>query len=168
MRKILCLFPILLLGACSNSNYQDLDTWMNERMKIEKGRIEPLPKAKTFIPIPFVAKTDPFQERVPVVVNLEKNKFAPDLNRRKEPLESYPLNSLLMVGLLVRDNERYAMIKVPEGTINYVKAGNYMGANYGLITKIEDEKILIEERIKNSADEWDTRETVVNLTESQK
>lgn len=73
-----------------------------------------------------------------------------------------------MVGLLIRDNERYAMIKVPEGTINYVKAGNYMGANYGLITKIEDEKILIEERIKNSADEWDTRETVVNLTESQK
>lgn len=72
MRKILCLFPILLLSACSNSNYQDLDTWMNERMKIEKGRIEPLPKAKTFIPIPFVAKTDPFQERVPVVVNLEK------------------------------------------------------------------------------------------------
>jgi type IV pilus assembly protein PilP len=168
MKKILSLLSISLLTACSNSSYQDLDTWMNERMKIEKGRIEPLPKAKTFIPIPFVARTDPFQERVPVIVNLEKNKFAPDLNRRKEPLESYPLGSLVMVGLLIRDNDRYAMIKVPEGTINYVKVGNYMGANYGLITKIEDEKILIEERVKNSADEWDTRETVVNLTESQK
>lgn len=168
MKKILSLLSISLLTACSNSSYQDLDTWMNERMKIEKGRIEPLPKAKTFIPIPFVAITDPFQERVPVIANLEKNKFAPDLNRRKEPLESYPLGSLVMVGLLIRDNDRYAMIKVPEGTINYVKVGNYMGANYGLITKIEDEKILIEERVKNSADEWDTRETVVNLTESQK
>ena len=168
MKKILSLLSISLLTACSNSSYQDLDTWMNERMKIEKGRIEPLPKAKTFIPIPFVARTDPFQERVPVIKKKKKNKFAPDLNRRKEPLESYPLGSLVMVGLLIRDNDRYAMIKVPEGTINYVKVGNYMGANYGLITKIEDEKILIEERVKNSADEWDTRETVVNLTESQK
>lgn len=167
IKKILVLLSVVSLSACTNTTFQDLQTWMDMKTKSEKGRIEPLPKAKTFIPIPFVAKTDPFQERVTVAVSVGKNKYAPNPNRRKEPLEAFPLNALQMVGLLIKDNKKFAMIKIPDGTINYVTIGNYMGPNYGLITEIEDEKIKLDERVKNSADEWEPREGVVNLLESK-
>lgn len=166
IKKLSVVLCACLLSACGNSGYNDLQKWMDDKTKMEKGRINPLPKAKTFVSIPFVAKTDPFQERINVAVSVGKNKFAPDLNRRKEPLENYTLAQLKMVGLVIKDKVRYAMIKVPVGTINYVKVGDYMGPNYGKIIKLEDEKITLEERIKNSADEWEPKETIVTLTEA--
>ena len=57
----------------------------------------------------------------------------PDLNRPKEPLEAFPLESLKMVGVLQQKNTNFALIKADTGLYR-VKVGNYMGQNFGIVT----------------------------------
>jgi type IV pilus assembly protein PilP len=55
--------------------------------------------------------------------------FRPDLDRPKEPLELYPLESLKYVGVMTRKKVSYAIIQV-DGTLYQIKIGNYMGQNF--------------------------------------
>ena len=62
----------------------------------------------------------------------------PDLNRPREPLESYPLESLTYVGVMTRGKVSYAIIAA-DASLYQVRVGNYMGQNFGVITKISEE-----------------------------
>ena len=54
----------------------------------------------------------------------------PDLNRLKEPLESYPLESISYVGSLTKKHQTYGIVSV-DGALHQVRAGSYMGQNFG-------------------------------------
>ena len=171
MRKatiLISCMSLLVLSACAGSDYADLKGWMADQKKQARGAIKPLPAAKTFVPVDFSSKGDPFKDKPTISVNLEKNKYAPDPNRRKEPLENYQLSQLKMVGILSKDKNNYAMIKTPDGTISYVGVGNYMGNNYGKIVSLDDENITLDERTRNSSDEWQPKKTVINLEDGEK
>lgn len=166
MKKIIyttSLITLFMLTGCTSDSHTDLQEWMKDQRIAQKGKIKNLPAARTFVPVAFNAPLDPFKDRPIISLNdVEKTKYAPDPNRRKEPLESYALEQLKMTGTLIKDKVVYAMIKTPDGSINYVSRGNYIGMNYGQIVKVEDGLITINERI-NDNDEWKIKENQLSL-----
>ena len=165
---IISVFSALIMG-CSAGDYNDIKVWMKDQEKSLKGKVEPIPPAKSFVPVDFVAVQDPFLSKPLISLHdLEKNKFAPDNNRTKEPLESYPLDSMKFLGTLSKDNKYYAMIKTNDNLVHYVKVGNYFGTNFGRVIKLDSAKITLDERILDSTDEWKEKITEINLYDELK
>lgn len=163
---LILMSTVLLIAGCANTEFADINQWMKEKEKTFKGKIEPLPEAKRFIPIPFSAEEDPFVQKPTLSLNeLEKNKYAPDPNRRKEPLEAFSLETLKMTGSLYKDKKFYAIIKNSDNIVNYITVGNYAGTNYGKVTKVEEGQITLEERVRDSGDQWKEQETIIFLDE---
>lgn len=164
---LILMSTVLLITGCASTEFDDINQWMKDQEKTLKGKIDPLPDAKRFIPIPFLAEEDPFVQKPTLSLNeLEKNKYAPDPNRRKEPLESFPLDSLKMTGSLYKDKKFYAIIKNSDNIVHYITIGNYAGTNYGKVIKIEEGQITLEERVRDSGDQWKEQLTVIFLDES--
>jgi len=89
------------------------------------------------------------------------------MTRRKEPLESYPLDSITMVGILSRPNLRYALLRA-NGVVYQVKVGNYVGQNFGIVTKISDSEVTLKEVVQDASGEWVERISTLQLQESKK
>jgi type IV pilus assembly protein PilP len=89
----------------------------------------------------------------------------PDPNRRKEPLEDFPLDSLKMVGTITRAKQAFAIIQAPDGSVQRVKAGDHMGQNSGLVTKVTEEKIDLIELVQGPLGDWVEREASLSLLE---
>lgn len=165
---IFTLLGTVFLTGCASGEYNDINQWMKEQEKSLKGKIDPLPPAKTFTPIDFSASEDPFVKKATISVNqIDSNKYAPDPDRRKEPLESYTLNVLKMTGTLNRDKKFYAIIKTSDNVVHYVTLGNYLGSSYGKIIKLDENQIVLDERIQE-ADEWKQKETTIYLDDGDK
>lgn len=159
----------LLLGGCSSNGFSDINAWMSEQNKNAKGKIEPLPPAKTYTPTSFVAKQNPFEEKEALSLSkLDSNKYAPDVNRRKEPLESYTLDAVKMVGFLNSSTGPSAIINTADKKIHNVGIGNHMGKNFGQITKITEGQIILEERVVGGDGAWVIKEAVVSLDDGSK
>lgn len=157
------------LGACSNNNIDDLRQFVANADAGRKPRIEPLPEIKPQEPFAYAAQKlpDPFSSR-----NLKSQTAQvatggprPDLNRRKEPLEAFPLDALKMVGTLSRGKKIWAVIEAPDGTVHRAGVGNHMGQNFGTITKITDDKIELMELVQGSLGNWVQRPASVALAE---
>ena len=81
-----------------------------------RGRIEPLPPVKPFEPFTYNASTCPTRSsRARSSRPRAASGFAPDLNRRKEPLEAFPLEQLKMVGTLSQGKDMYALVRARKG-----------------------------------------------------
>jgi len=89
--------------------------------------------------------------------------LAPELNRRKEPLEAYPLEALSMVGTLAKDKSMYALVRTPERDIYQVRSGNYLGQNFGVVTNISDTEIKLKELVQDGAGDWTERTSALQL-----
>jgi type IV pilus assembly protein PilP len=159
----------LLLAACGESGHPDLDAWMNEQGKNAKGKLEPLPQIKPYDPFTYNAfdLPDPFKPRK-IEPTKGGSKLAPDFTRRKEPLESFPLESLNMVGTLSRNKTTYALVRTPEKDVFQVRAGNYMGQNYGVIIEIGDSELKLKELLQDGAGDWTERSSSLQLQQQQK
>ena len=167
--NILAVFAALSLTACGGDSHQDLKLWMNAATRDLKGRVPPLPEIKPFPIVSYDAdeRLDPFK---PVGIDPEKKAagggIKPDFNRRKEPLESYPLESLKMVGLLQQAKMKHAIIRA--GAVVYqVKIGNYVGQNFGIITSISESEVQIRELVQDSTGDWVERTSTLQLQEQE-
>ena len=89
----------------------------------------------------------------------------PDPNRRKEPLEEYPLDALKMVGTLTRGKRALAVIQAPDGTVHQAIVGNHLGQNFGRITKISEDKIELIEKIQGGLGDWIERQAGLALAD---
>jgi len=167
--KLILLFLIsAVLFGCSSDDMGDLREFVKNTHADRKPRIEPLPEVKTHEPFAFVAEDtiDPFGR-----FNLKpRNRAAttgrgPDQNRRKEPLEDYPLDGLKMKGTLSRGKDSWAIIQAPDGTVHRAKIGDHMGQNEGMVTEITDEKVGLIELIRNPLGEWIEREANIAILE---
>jgi type IV pilus assembly protein PilP len=90
----------------------------------------------------------------------------PDLERRKEPLEAYPLESLKMVGTLMKGKMVHALVQADK-TLHQVKIGNYMGQNFGIITDINDSEVKLKELVPDSLGDYAERTSTLQLQEKQ-
>ena len=167
MKRLLLPAAIaVVLGGCS-SELEELRTFVRDSEKGLPRRIDPLPAVKPFEPFAYEGfdLPDPFKPR-----KLTPPKegagggLAPDLNRRKEPLEAFPLEQLKMVGTLQQGKDMYALVRADK-TLYRVKKGNYMGQNFGLITDVTDTEIKLKEIVQDSAGDWAERQSVLPLLE---
>jgi len=156
-----------LLSACGGESHQDLRTWMQEQGKGARGKLDPLPQVKPYEPFAYNAfdLPDPFRPRK-VEPLKGSSKLAPDLNRRKEPLEAFPLESLQMVGTLQRGKGTYALVRTTDKDIYQVKVGNYMGQNFGVVIDINDGEIRLKELVQDGAGDWTERTSTLQLAEA--
>lgn len=162
----------LALAGCESSEHQDLKAELAGLTKGLSGKVEPLPVVKPYEPVSYQAfeLADPFG---PAKIQLATKgaatpgaTLAPDLNRPKEPLESYPLESLKMVGMLNRKGAVYGLVRSDAG-IYRVRTGNYMGQNFGVITKISETEIALRELIQEAGGEWTERTSALQLQEGE-
>lgn len=171
MKKILLSIVVLgsLAGCSSSDNYEDLSSWMKQEEKKMVGKIQPLPDVKTYVHTPFAIGIEtPFEMQVPLSLQqMMKNRYAPDINRKKEPLEDFPIDNLKMVGSVKKDGKTFGLIKDRDGIIHYVTVGSHLGLNFGEIISLTDNEIVIDERMRDG-DEWKIVKTNIQLTLNQK
>ena len=168
-RYIFILLLGFLLAACSEE-FQDIKDFIKESDKGLRGRVEPLPEVKPYEPFIYNAfdLPDPFKPRKTEPVKAAGgSKLQPDLNRRKEALEAYPLENLRMVGTLERSKVIYALIKSPDNNLYRVTNGNYMGQNFGLITNVTESSLKLKELVQDSGGDWTERESNLQLLDEQ-
>ena len=166
-RALVCSGLLLLVAGCGGESHQDLRAWMQEQGKGVKGKLDPLPQVKPYEPFAYNAfdLPDPFKPRKIEPVK-GGNKLAPDLNRRKEPLESFPLESLQMVGTLQRGKNTYALVRTTDKDVYQIKVGNYMGQNFGVVVEIGDGEIRLKELVQDGAGDWTERSSTIQLAEA--
>ena len=163
----------LALTGCGSSNTDDVRQWMDQTRAQSRASIKPLSEPKKFVPFPYDAKgrEDPYSpNKLAVALAKAANKgggLQPNFDRRSDPLESYPLDMLSMVGTLSKPGMTYALIQV-EKAIYQVKVGNYIGKNIGLVTNITDTEVQLKETVQDAAGEWVEREAKLELQEMQK
>ena len=70
-----------------------------------------------------------------------------------------------MVGYLYRSKVGYAVVRASDGKLHRVKAGNYIGTNFGLIKEITDTEMTIKETVQDSTGDWSERMSSLKLIE---
>lgn len=172
MRKghvIVCM--ALLASGCGSGEFEDLNRFVEQSKQGLKGRVEPLPEIKQFEAFAYNAfdLPDPFEPHSPETAAAQAAAAggpAPDMSRRKETLEAFPLESLTMVGTLEQKRVRYALIRTPDKNLYRAKVGNYMGQNFGIVTAISETTISLKEVIQDPANGgWNERTASLQLLE---
>ncbi len=170
---ILAVASVTLVAGCSGSN-DELRQWMADTRKEMKPVTATLAEPKTFEPFLYKDQNeiDPFDpgkvaNALKALSAKSNSGFAPDLNRRREPLEGYPVDTITMVGTLQRPNLRYALLRA-DGVIYQVKVGNYIGQNFGIVTKIDENEVVLKEVVQDAAGEWVERATTLQLQENKR
>ena len=160
----------LVLTACSSEQHSDLRQFVKESDNMPRGRIEPLPEVKPYEPFEYAAfdLMDPFVSReIPTTKPPRPDPKDPrlDPNRRKGPLEAFPLENLKMVGTLQQKKDVFALIKTPDNNLYRVKSGDFIGQNFGRITDINESAVKLKELIQDSGNEWKEEERTLLLQE---
>jgi type IV pilus assembly protein PilP len=164
----------MVLAACGSSEQDELQQWMTEQRAQTKPRVQPIPEPKKFTPQEYTqaAATDPFSlQKLTQALRKESAQstsnaglIAPELARRKEPLESFPLDAVTMVGSLVKAGQPVALVRV-DNLLYQVRPGNYLGQNYGRITKVSETEVTLREIVQDAAGEWIERTATLQLQE---
>ena len=171
-RHALRLIPLLalLLAGCGGDPMSELQGYVRSVKARPPTPIEPLPEIQavdTFVYEPG-ERRDPFTpdaQTEPVEPLVDDNGLAPDPNRRKEELESHPLDSLRMVGTLEQEATRWALIRTKDGTLHRVKVGHYLGQNNGQINDISENAIQLTEIVSDAPGQWRERAATLALTQ---
>lgn len=169
--RIPCLAALLLaalaLAGCE-ADTSDLDRYFEEVKSRPGGKIEPIPKLKTFETFVYEpqSRRSPFTpDERSLALGTDSGVDGPDLTRNREPLEEFPLDSLRMVGTLAVNDRNYALVRDSEGIVHRVSIGDYMGRNFGRIVAISDTEIRLREKVPNGLGGWTDRGATLALSE---
>ncbi len=170
VRPAMAMMALSLLAGCG-AEQEELTQWMEQQRREVKPNVTPLTPPKKFTPQAYVALNgvEPFSaQKLTVALKQEARQpnslLAAEINRRKEPLEAYPLDSMRMVGSVNRSGRPYALLRV-DNLLYQVKQGDYLGQNYGKITKISETDVTLREIVQDAAGEWIERTSALQLQE---
>jgi type IV pilus assembly protein PilP len=167
-----CLAIVFLLGGCSDDR-SDLSTWMQEERKAAPKPKARIAEPKKFEPYRYehADVKDPFAS-ANLLAALERasgkkdNGLAPDTRRAREELESYPIDSLRLVGHLQTGRQQVGLIQSASG-MHKVRVGNYVGQNFGIVTRVSENEIKVKELVQDASGDWAEREVALQLQESK-
>lgn len=173
-RQAVPVISIVMLTGCGDGGVQEVQEWMDEVRKQTPVAVQRLSEPKKFAPFTYSGKEelDPYNPtKLSVALARQQantgSGIKPDLDRRKEPLESYPLDSIKMVGTLEKPGLSYALLQVDK-TVFQAKVGNYIGQNFGMITKITETEVELKEIVRDPSGEWTERKAKLELQENKK
>lgn len=158
------------LSACGQ-DMSDLTRYVDEVKARPAAPIEPIPVIKPYVRFIYPGHDlDPFDASVlaPDENRPVENSVMIDKNRIPEFLEKFPLDSLKMVGTVVKEEQLWALIRVPGGSVHRVKEGNYMGRNHGRILEIKDASIMLSEIVENGFGGYEKRENELAISNPNK
>lgn len=180
MKAYICLSVcavVLVLTGCSSSREDDIRQWLVEERNQTRPKVAPIPAPKQFKPEAYVnaAAIEPFSnqkltqalKRDSAQVASNGALVAPELARRKEPLEAFPLDAMSLVGSIIKAGQPVALVKV-DSLLYQVKLGNYLGQNFGKVTKISETEVGLREIVQDAVGEWIERAATLQLQERSK
>lgn len=177
MIKLLLLSMLLALTACGATGEDELRQWMAEQKSQTRPKITPLSEPKQFKPESYTQVTaiEPFSnQKLTQALKRESTQavtngalIAPELARRKEPLEAFPLDAMALVGSLIKAGQPVALIKV-DNLLYQVRPGNHLGFNYGRVDKVSETEVTLREIVQDAVGEWIERTATLQLQERQK
>ncbi len=165
-----------VLSGCAGSDQEDLQRWMADQRNQVRPTVPPISEPKKFTPQAYTegVQLDPFNsQKLTQALRRESSQagnsalIAPELSRRKEALEAFPLDSMAMVGSLTRNGQPVALITADK-LLYQVRVGNYLGLNYGRITRIGETELALREIVQDAAGEWIERVATLQLQERAK
>ncbi|MCL2636587.1 MAG: pilus assembly protein PilP [Betaproteobacteria bacterium] len=173
MKRIVLVALCGLLGACSGGDQEELRQWMADNSANLRGNVPPLPQVKPYEPVPYDVEgsLDPFKSaKIEPDAKYKQaagkgGAFQPDFEARElrnSLLEKYPIESLKMIGYMNVNNRPLAVIQV-DGRIKQVRVGDYIGLDFGMVTRITDKEIELRELIQDSAGDWSERSSSLYL-----
>ena len=168
---------LMVLAGCGSSSEDEIRQWMTEERNQTRPKVPPIPAPKQFKPEAYTNATamEPFSnqkltqalKRDAAQVAANGALVAPELARRKEPLEAFPLDSMSVVGSIIKAGQPVALVKV-DNLLYQVKLGNYLGQNYGRVTKISETEVTLREIVQDAVGEWIERVATLQLQEKSK
>lgn len=167
---LLALAVAGLLAGCEGDT-QELQGWMDQQRREARPSVPPLSPPKKFTPVPYANadRVDPFSlQKLSVALKQEARQpnslLATELNRRKEPLEAFPLDAMSMVGSVAKSGVPFALLRV-DNLLYQVKAGDYLGQNFGRVLRITETEVALREVVQDAAGEWTERTATLQLQE---
>ena len=160
---MMCFTSVFLLTSCMNNNMADLEQYVDKQRQKTPEKIQPLPDVKTFSFYTYneAGLRNPFvNENINITQSIEE---CPQVVRSKTTLETIPLDSLILVGSLEQDGERWALVKDPERTVHRLKQGEYLGQNNGRIMRITDNEVVLQEMVSDRMEGCQKRQTTLAI-----
>ena len=164
----------LLLTGCGEG-LGDLQEFVEQIRAKPPGRIEPIPEFQPYQKFEYTSHDmrDPFKlvdfrrpEENPEEINQLASGLRPNMDRAKEPLEDFPLDTLRLKGTIDdKDGVKWGLIFAPDNTIHRVIEGNYMGQNHGRIISVSDQNIDLTEIVPDGLGNYIERSSAVALIE---
>ena len=166
---ILMIACVAMLASCGGRQ-DDLSRYIAEVKERPATPIPPIPPVRTYTPYEYQglmgrdpfrqAQSDGLEQQAEVSNNSGPR---PDLQRPREYLERFELDTLEMVGTFNKESSEWALIKDPDGTIHRVSVGNYMGMNHGKVSGISNDEVQLSEFIADGVGGWLVREASIAL-----
>ncbi len=177
LRLALAVLAAFMLAACGPSGQEEMQAWMERQRASLHPRIEPIAEPRPFEPQAYTqaVAVDPFSpQKLALALRRDANLaaatsalVAPEIKRRKEPLEGYPLDAMSMVGSLIKQGRPIALIKV-DNQLHQVAVGQYLGQNYGRVQRVTENEVRIRELVQDPSGTWVERPATLQLQERAK
>lgn len=167
---LIALIGVLFLSSCGLGNQQDISEWMVQQRQSIPLTVQPLAEPRSFQPFVYQQKAvDPFSTQKIDVVSARTavRPGGPDTSRRRDPLEFFPIDTLVMVGTLQRGGAKVALLRADK-SVYQVQVGNYIGQNFGRISRITETSMDVMEKVQDAAGDWVERVSTLQLQENTK
>jgi type IV pilus assembly protein PilP len=158
-----------LLAGCGDGDVREVRDWMDGVRRETRPSVKPLAEPKTFLPYAYGARDaiDPFDQNklmaeLARTAAAVRNPNQPDLQRPRELLETFPLDTMQMVGTLNKAGAGYALLQI-DRALYQVRAGQRIGQNFGVVTRVGEDAVEIREVVQDAAGEWVERMSRLEL-----
>jgi type IV pilus assembly protein PilP len=165
---------IAMLSGCGEG-LGDLRQFVEQIRSKPPGRIEPIPEFQPYQNFEYTSQDmrDPFklvdfrrpelnQEDIAAL----SSGLRPDIDRAKETLEDFPLDTLRLKGTIDdKEGIKWGLIFAPDNTIHRVIEGNYLGQNHGRIIAVSDQTIDLTEIVPDGLGNYIERSSAITLIE---
>ena len=166
-RALPWLLACLWLAGCDA--HDDLRSWMDG----VRRRHHPAPAALPPAPAPASVRYEPGTRPDPFTTAMLEAMddsvgagLKPDLRREREPLESFPLSSLRLVGSLRAGRDAIALVEVDQ-RVHPVRIGAHLGQDFGRVVAIGERTVDIDELVPDSGGRWMQRRNRLVLQETR-
>ena len=149
-----------LLAGCGDSDVREVRDWMAQVQRETRPSVKPLAEPKDFIPYAYGAReaVDPFSQtkllgELAKAAAVSANPNQPDTARPRELLESFPLDTMRMVGTMEKGGTRYALLQI-DRALYQIRPGQRVGQNFGVVTRVGEDAVDIREVVQDAAGDW--------------